>query len=163
VRTTFLGAHALPPEFAGRADDYIALVCDEMLPAAADAKLADAVDAFCERIAFTPAQTARVFDAAKKHRLPVKLHADQLSDQGGTGPARRFRAVGHRAPRGARLCVRRESLRRASRARHGGRRRDIVHSVILTTRWKPGPNAIAVRAAIASALFASVGGRLIVL
>jgi imidazolonepropionase len=83
VRTTFLGAHALPPEFAGRADEYIALVCDEMLPAAVAAKLADAVDAFCERIAFTPAQTACVFDAAKKHRLPVKLHADQLSDQGG--------------------------------------------------------------------------------
>lgn len=83
VVTTFLGAHALPPEFARRPDEYIALVCDEMLPAAVDAKLADAVDAFCERIAFTTAQTARVFAAARKHRLPVKLHADQLSDQGG--------------------------------------------------------------------------------
>jgi imidazolonepropionase len=93
VRTTFLGAHSLPPEFAGRADEYIALVCDEMLPAAADAKLADAVDAFCERIAFTPAQTARVFDAARKHRLPVKLHADQLSDQGGGRLAAEYRAL----------------------------------------------------------------------
>jgi imidazolonepropionase len=93
VRTTFLGAHALPPEFAGRADEYIALVCDQMLPAAADAKLADAVDAFCERIAFTPAQTARVFEAAKRHRLPVKLHADQLSDQGGGRLAAEYRAL----------------------------------------------------------------------
>jgi imidazolonepropionase len=93
VRTTLLGAHALPPEFAGRADEYIALVCDEMLPAAADAKLADAVDAFCERIAFTTAQTARVFDAAKKHRLPVKLHADQLSDQGGGRLAAEYRGL----------------------------------------------------------------------
>jgi len=83
VKTTFLGAHALPPEFTGRADDYIGLVCEEMLPAVAGAGLADAVDAFCERIGFTPAQTARVFDAAKKYRLPVKLHADQLSDLGG--------------------------------------------------------------------------------
>ena len=93
VSTTLLGAHALPPEFIGRADEYIALVCDEMLPAAADAKLADAVDAFCERIAFTPAQTARVFDAAKKYRLPVKLHADQLSDQGGGRLAAEYRAL----------------------------------------------------------------------
>ena len=93
VRTTFLGAHALPPEFAGRADDYITLVCEEMLPAAAGEKLADAVDAFCERIGFTPAQTARVFDAARKHRLPVKLHADQLSDLGGGALAARYRAL----------------------------------------------------------------------
>lgn len=93
VRTTFLGAHVLPSEFAGRADEYIALVCDEMLPAAAGEKLADAVDAFCERIAFTPAQTARVFDAAKKHRLPVKLHADQLSDQGGGRLAAEYRGL----------------------------------------------------------------------
>jgi imidazolonepropionase len=64
-----------------------------MLPAAADAKLADAVDAFCERIAFTTAQTARVFDAAKKHRLPVKLHADQLSDQGGGRLAAEYRGL----------------------------------------------------------------------
>jgi imidazolonepropionase len=81
VKTTFLGAHALPPEFAGRPDDYISLVCDEMLPAAAP--LADAVDAFCETIAFSVKQTARVFAKAKELGLPVKLHADQLSDSGG--------------------------------------------------------------------------------
>lgn len=83
VRTTFLGAHALPPEYAGRADDYIDLVCREMLPRLVAEGLADAVDVFCERIGFTPAQTARVFDAAAAHGLPVKLHAEQLSDQGG--------------------------------------------------------------------------------
>lgn len=93
VKTTFLGAHALPPEFSGRADQYIELVCAEMLPAVADAKLADAVDAFCERIGFTPAQTARVFDAAKARRLPVKLHADQLSDLGGGRLAADYRCL----------------------------------------------------------------------
>ncbi len=81
VKTTFLGAHALPPEFAGRPDEYIALVCDEMLPAAAP--LADAVDAFCETIAFSVKQTAKVFAKAKELGLAVKLHADQLSDSGG--------------------------------------------------------------------------------
>jgi imidazolonepropionase len=93
VRTTFLGAHALPPEYAGRADDYVALVCDEMLPAVAEAGLADAVDAFCERIAFSPAQTARVFDRAAALGLPVKLHADQLSDGGGAALAARYGAL----------------------------------------------------------------------
>jgi imidazolonepropionase len=93
VKTTFLGAHALPPEFTGAADDYIALVCEEMLPAVADAKLADAVDAFCERIGFTPAQTARVFDVAKELGLPVKLHADQLSDLGGGRLAAEYRSL----------------------------------------------------------------------
>ncbi|OYO30986.1 imidazolonepropionase [Janthinobacterium sp. PC23-8] len=83
VRATFLGAHALPPEYAGRPDDYIDLVCGQMLPAIASAGLADAVDAFCEHIGFTPAQTRRVFEAAKALGLPVKLHAEQLSDQGG--------------------------------------------------------------------------------
>jgi imidazolonepropionase len=83
VATTFLGAHALPPEFAGRADDYIAEICERMLPALADEGLADAVDAFCERIGFSHAQTARVFDAARRLGLPVKLHAEQLSDQNG--------------------------------------------------------------------------------
>uniref|UniRef100_A0A8J8AZG3 Imidazolonepropionase n=1 Tax=Coralloluteibacterium stylophorae TaxID=1776034 RepID=A0A8J8AZG3_9GAMM len=83
VRTTFLGAHALPPDYAGRADAYIDLVCDEMLPAVADAGLADAVDAFCEGIGFDPAQTRRVFERARALGLPVKLHADQLSDLGG--------------------------------------------------------------------------------
>jgi len=83
VVTTFLGAHALPPEFAGRPDDYIGDVRDVMLPALAGQGLVDGVDAFCERIGFTNAQTARVFDKAGALGLPVKLHAEQLSDQGG--------------------------------------------------------------------------------
>jgi len=83
VTTTFLGAHALPPEFAGRADEYIDEVCESMLPAIVAEGLADAVDVFCEKIGFTPAQTERVFQAAQRHGLPVKLHAEQLSDQGG--------------------------------------------------------------------------------
>ena len=87
VRTTLLAAHALPPEFAGRADDYIDYACREIIPAVARARAADAVDAFCEAIGFTPAQTQRVFAAAGAHRLPVKLHADQLSDTGGAALA----------------------------------------------------------------------------
>ncbi|NML61597.1 imidazolonepropionase [Massilia sp. RP-1-19] len=90
VSTTFLGAHALPPEFAGRADDYIDEICEVMLPALAAEGLADAVDAFCERIGFSNAQTERVFNAAKKFRLPVKLHAEQLSDQNGAELVARF-------------------------------------------------------------------------
>jgi len=82
VRTTYLAAHALPPEFAGRADDYIDAVC-EWLPQLHAERLVDAVDAFCEGIGFTPEQTRRVFAAAKALGLPVKLHADQLSDLGG--------------------------------------------------------------------------------
>jgi len=93
VHTTFLGAHAIPPEYQGRADDYVALVCDEMLPAVAEARLADAVDAFCEKIAFSPEQTARVFERARALDLPVKLHADQLSDLGGAALAARFGAL----------------------------------------------------------------------
>jgi imidazolonepropionase len=93
VRTSFLGAHALPPEFSGRADDYIDLVCNDMLPAVAAEKLADAVDAFCENIGFTPAQTRCVFDKARALGLPVKLHADQLSDLGGVALAASFRAL----------------------------------------------------------------------
>jgi len=92
VRTTFLGAHAVPPEFADRADDYIDAVV-AMLPAVRDSGLADAVDAFCEGIAFSPAQTARLFAAAKKVGLPVKLHADQLSELGGAALAARFGAL----------------------------------------------------------------------
>jgi len=83
VKTTFLGAHALPPEFAGRADAYVDAICEQMLPALAREGLVDAVDAFCENIGFTPAQVERVFAAARAHALPVKLHAEQLSDQGG--------------------------------------------------------------------------------
>ena len=93
VRTTFLGAHAVPPEFKGRQEEYVALVCGEMLPAVAEAGLADAVDAFCEGIAFSPAQTARVFERARSLGLPVKLHADQLSDLGGAALAARFGAL----------------------------------------------------------------------
>jgi imidazolonepropionase len=90
VSTTFLGAHALPPEYAGRADDYIDEICERMLPALAQEGLADAVDAFCERIGFSHAQTARVFEAARRLGLPVKLHAEQLSDQGGAALVARF-------------------------------------------------------------------------
>ncbi|MDH5246061.1 MAG: imidazolonepropionase [Betaproteobacteria bacterium] len=93
VRTTLLAAHAVPAEFAGRADDYIDLVCRETIPAVARAGLADAVDAFCETIGFTPAQTRRVFAAARVHGLPVKLHADQLSDTGGAALAAEFGAL----------------------------------------------------------------------
>ncbi|TFW10130.1 imidazolonepropionase [Oxalobacteraceae bacterium OM1] len=93
VRTTFLGAHALPPEYAGQADDYVDTICRTMLPALAEEGLVDAVDAFCERIGFTAAQTERVFQAAQRLGLPVKLHAEQLSDQGGTALAARYGAL----------------------------------------------------------------------
>lgn len=93
VRTTFLGAHTIPPEFRDRADDYIAFLCDELLPYAVHEGLVDAVDAFCERIAFSPEQTARVFDAATKLGLPVRLHADQLTDGGGAALAARYHAL----------------------------------------------------------------------
>jgi imidazolonepropionase len=93
IRTTFLGAHALPPEADGDKDRYIDLVCQEMLPAAAQAELADAVDAFMEGIAFSGDQTARVFRAAKALGLPVKLHADQLSNLGGAALASEFSAL----------------------------------------------------------------------
>lgn len=93
VVTTFLGAHALPPEFADRADDYIAAVCDEMLPAIAGEGLADAVDAFCEGIGFSAAQVERVFQAARAHGLPVKLHAEQLSNLHGSALAARYAAL----------------------------------------------------------------------
>jgi imidazolonepropionase len=93
VRTTYLGAHAVPPEFRDRSDAYVDMVCSEMLPLVARDGLADAVDAFCERIAFTPAQVARVFDVARRLGLPVKLHADQLSDGGGAALAARYGAL----------------------------------------------------------------------
>jgi imidazolonepropionase len=92
VRTTFLGAHALPPEFEGRPDDYISAVC-EWLPQLHAQGLVDAVDAFCETIGFSPAQTRRVFEAARALGLPVKLHAEQLSDQGGAALAASFGAL----------------------------------------------------------------------
>ena len=90
VRTTFLGAHALPPEYAGQPDSYIDLLCAQMLPRLAGAGLVDAVDAFCERIGFTPAQTQRVFEAARGLGLSVKLHAEQLSDLGGAALVARY-------------------------------------------------------------------------
>jgi imidazolonepropionase len=91
IRTSFLGAHALPPEFEGRSGAYIDRVVEEMLPAVAG--LADAVDAFCEKIAFTPEETRRVFAAARARGLPVKLHADQLSDLSGAALAAEFGAL----------------------------------------------------------------------
>ncbi|MBC7452532.1 MAG: imidazolonepropionase [Massilia sp.] len=90
VAATFLGAHALPPEFAGRADAYVEQVANVMLPQLAADGLVDAVDAFCERIGFTNAQTERVFEAARALALPVKLHAEQLSDQRGAELVARF-------------------------------------------------------------------------
>ncbi|WP_029010063.1 imidazolonepropionase [Azospirillum halopraeferens] len=106
VRTTFLGAHALPAEYEGRPDAYIDAVCTQMLPAIAAEGLADAVDAFCEGIGFTVAQTERVFLAARRHGLPVKLHAEQLSDLGGAALAARYGALSadhleHLSPEGA--------------------------------------------------------------
>lgn len=93
VRTTFLGAHALPAEFSGRAREYIDFVCDKMLPAIAESGLADAVDVFCENIGFTNVETRQVFEAARRHGLPVKLHAEQLSDSGGAALAAEFGAL----------------------------------------------------------------------
>lgn len=92
VRTTFLGAHALPPEFEGRADDYVTALC-EWMPRLHAQGLVDAVDAFCENIGFTLAQTRRVFEAAKALGLPVKLHAEQLSNLGGSAMAAEFGAL----------------------------------------------------------------------
>jgi imidazolonepropionase len=90
VKTTFLGLHALPPEFADRRDEFVAGVCDEWLPRVAEEGLADAVDAFCEGIAFTPDEVRRCFERARELGLPVKLHADQLSDLGGAALAASF-------------------------------------------------------------------------
>jgi len=93
IRTTFLGAHALPAEAGGDKQAYIDLVCGEMLPAVAHEGFADAVDGFCEGIAFSPAQIERVFATAAALGLPVKLHADQLSDLGGAALAARHKAL----------------------------------------------------------------------
>ena len=93
VYTTFLGAHALPPEYRGRADDYIALVCDAMLPVLHGEGLVDAVDVFCETIGFTLEQSERVFARAAQLGLPVKMHAEQLSNMGGTQLAARYGAL----------------------------------------------------------------------
>jgi len=93
IKSTFLGAHALPPEFAGDADGYISLVCEEMIPAVAAEHLADAVDAFCEGFGFSPAQVRRVFEAARANGLPIKLHAEQLSNLHGATLAAEFGAL----------------------------------------------------------------------
>ncbi|HET6439077.1 MAG TPA: imidazolonepropionase [Anaeromyxobacter sp.] len=93
VRTTFLGAHAVPAEWSGRADGYVDQLIAEVLPAAAAAGLVDAVDAYCEPIAFSPAQVDRLFAAARRMGLPVKLHADQRSDQGGAALVARHRGL----------------------------------------------------------------------
>jgi imidazolonepropionase len=93
VRATLLAAHALPPEFAGDRAAYIETVAERMIPALAAEGLVDAVDAFCERIAFAPAEVARVFDVAQRLGLPVKLHADQLSNGGGAALAAKFSAL----------------------------------------------------------------------
>jgi len=93
VRTSCLAAHAVPIEYAGQADQYIDLVCEQILPAVAAEGLADAVDGFCENIAFSPAQIERVFNTSKQLGLPLKLHAEQLSDLGGAALAARFGAL----------------------------------------------------------------------
>ncbi|EEQ02483.1 Imidazolonepropionase [Yersinia rohdei ATCC 43380] len=93
VKTTCLAAHALPPEYAGRADEYIDFVCDTLIPQVATEGLADAVDAFCEHLAFSPAQVERVFLAAQRMGLPVKLHAEQLSALHGSTLAAKFNAM----------------------------------------------------------------------
>jgi imidazolonepropionase len=93
VRTTLLAAHAVPPEFKGRPDDYIKCVCEEILPAAAAEGLVDAVDAFCDDIGFTPAQVERLFTRAKELGLAVRLHAEQFSNQNGAALAARFKAL----------------------------------------------------------------------
>lgn len=93
IATTFLGAHAVPPEFGADPDGYVALLCDRLLPRVVAENLADAVDAFCETIAFSPEQTARLFDAAAAAGLPVKLHAEQLSNSHGAALAARYGAL----------------------------------------------------------------------
>jgi imidazolonepropionase len=93
ISPTFLGAHAVPPEFEGDADGYVEQVCESMIPAVADQALADAVDVFCEGIGFTPAQTERVLAVGKARGLKLKLHAEQLSKQSGAALAARYGAV----------------------------------------------------------------------
>jgi imidazolonepropionase len=93
VKRTFLGAHALPIEYKGKADDYLDLVCGEMMSQVAQENLADAVDVFCEGIGFDLKQTERVFSSAKQHGLSVKVHAEQLSNLGGTELAAQYKAL----------------------------------------------------------------------
>lgn len=93
IKRTFLGAHALPVEFKDNADGYIELVCNKMIPTIVKEQLADSVDVFCENIGFNLAQTERVFTAAKNHNLAIKVHAEQLSDLGGTELAAKYQAL----------------------------------------------------------------------
>jgi imidazolonepropionase len=93
VKTTMLAAHTLPPEYKGRADEYIQVICDEWLPAMREEKLVDAVDVFCESIGFNLAQSERLFDAAQSLGLAVKMHAEQLSNLGGSQMAARHHAL----------------------------------------------------------------------
>ena len=110
VRTTFLGAHAVAPEFKGRQSDYVDYVCQTLMPAIAKSGLADAVDAFCENIAFSAEETRRVFARARSLGLPVKLHADQLSDLGGAALSAEFGGLSadhieHTSPEGVRAMA----------------------------------------------------------
>jgi imidazolonepropionase len=93
VKRTFLGAHAVPPEYAGKADDYIDHICDSMLPKLHEMGLIDAVDVFCEKIGFSTEQTRNIFEKASELGLPVKLHAEQLSNQGGAALASEYKAI----------------------------------------------------------------------
>jgi imidazolonepropionase len=93
IRSTCLAAHATPPEFKSDPDGWITLICEQLLPQVAREKLADAVDAFCEHLAFSPAQVTRVFEAAQWLGMPVKLHAEQLSSLGGSSLAAKFNAL----------------------------------------------------------------------
>lgn len=119
IRTSFLGAHALPVEADGNKDRYIDLVCEEMLPAVAKAGLADAVDAFMEGIAFSAEQTTRVFEVARVLGLPVKLHADQLSNLGGAGFVGMLEMIGRQ--RGELGSERRDGEGRNGRCTAAGR------------------------------------------
>jgi len=93
VKTTLLAAHVVPPEFAGRADDYISYICEKTIPTVAKLQLADAVDGFCDHMAFSPAQLSKVFTTAAHYGLEVKVHAEQFSDSQGTQLAARFNAL----------------------------------------------------------------------
>ncbi len=93
VTTTFLGVHAIPPDYIHRNADYVRFVCDEVLPAVSERGLADAVDAYCEGIAFQPEEIRTLFECATRLGIPVKLHADQLSDTGGAALAAEFNAL----------------------------------------------------------------------
>lgn len=93
VLTTLLGAHAIAPEYSGNADAYVELICREMIPAAVEAGLADALDVFCEGIGFSPAQCECIFQVAVEHGLPIKAHAEQLSNLGGSALAARYGAL----------------------------------------------------------------------